>query len=124
MSLDVYGDILHALRNSVTAPLSASFPFYDIIDGDTERIINLAVAGYPRESLSVEQTGSVLKISGKPSAQHPESKYLRRSIKSSNFEISFIIGDSNEVSSVELKDGILSIRIKPNLSHVTSFPIK
>jgi len=80
-------------------------------DNSDEIFIELSVAGYPKESLSVEEREGYIHISGKVAEEDSEVKYLHKGLTSKNFEFSIPFNLNYTIENVELEDGILRISI-------------
>ncbi len=117
-----------------------NFPAYNIIEldknGDSARL-ELAVAGYTTDQLTVEREGNILIIKGQPKKIQDISKekysykegdeFIRHhGITSSSWCRTFELGQNTKVGDVSLKDGILSVIIQGvyPTANKTSFPIK
>lgn len=79
-------------------------------DDATNYQIELAVAGYPKENLTVVQDGRKLKITGL--AVEQDDTLLHHGISHRAFTKTFIVVDGSEVTDVSLKDGLLVIKLK------------
>lgn len=87
-----------------------SFPFYNVIkleNGDLE--LKLALAGYTRSDLNVEQLGTRLVISGKKVVE--DSDLLYKGIMSGEFKKQFTLPLDATVQSATMKDGMLTVLI-------------
>lgn len=102
-----------------------TFPPYNVIkDKDSNIVIELAVAGFKKENLSVELDGSSLKITGThEKTGNEEYEYIVRKLACRNFEQKFDIKGQLEVTDVIFADGILTIKLK-NTSKKQTFEIK
>lgn len=92
-----------------------SFPPYNIVNvGDSDYRIELAVAGFSLEELSVETKERVLVVKGERKRAEGEvaSTFIVRGIANRGFERTFPLADFVEVKGASLKDGILSIALK------------
>lgn len=98
---------------------STNFPPYNLSVDDNknpkEYLLEFAVAGYSRDDLSVRvlrKTGaSRLIISG--SREKDDGRvYVQRGLAARSFTRELAIADGVVVDSVELKDGILAIKLK------------
>lgn len=91
---------------------SATFPPVDVIKTEDGYDITLAVAGYAKEDLTVELAeGNVLTVVGKQE-QKEETMYLFKGIAARQFTRKWQLLDGDEVASVSLANGLLTIRIK------------
>ena len=87
------------------------FPPYNVrkVDEDTF-IVELAVAGYNRESLSVTEHDGTLEIKG----ERPEDAetYLHKGIAGRKFTRTFALSEYMYVESADLNDGMLYVIVK------------
>ena len=76
--------------------------------------IELAVAGFKKEDLSVNLEDETLVIKGHSSQESKEEKndYLQRGIHARSFEQRFQLTEHDKVQDAQLKNGILEIDIK------------
>jgi molecular chaperone IbpA len=98
---------------------STNYPPYDIVQiNEDEYMINLAVAGFGHDNLSVtkdkkflivEGTHSVTKLADEDDANYT---YLHKGISERHFRREFQLADHVEISNAHLELGILSIRLK------------
>lgn len=87
------------------------FPPHNIIkDEENEYTIEVAVAGYGKDDLSVSLDKNVLNINGEKQNKK-EHDYVHRGISSRKFNKSFTLSEHVDVYGSELKDGILSIKL-------------
>ncbi len=108
-----FDSILHKLN---TQTKQVSFPPYNIIKvNETEFHIELAIAGYSKEELSVAVEELTLKVSGNKEDKPSSNTYLYKGISSKSFNRSFVIADTVEVSHAEYTDGILKIVLINNI---------
>jgi molecular chaperone IbpA len=101
-----------ALEDSLRSPgADSGWPPYDIVRvGDAEYRVDLAVAGFSPEELSIITQQNVLVVEGKKAApQGPE--FLHRGIKSDGFLHRFNLADFVKVRSADYAHGILSINL-------------
>ncbi len=82
--------------------------------GDDKFRIELAVAGFKKEDLSVDLQDETLVIKGKSSQETKEEKsdYIQRGIHARSFEQRFQLAEHDKVMSAELKNGILEIDVQ------------
>lgn len=73
-------------------------------------IIEMALAGYKREDISVFQEGNVLEISA--NKQEKDGEMVYRGIRARSFTKQFILDNNAEVTDVSLTDGMLTVIIK------------
>lgn len=82
--------------------------------GDDHYRIELAVAGFNKEDLSIELQDSALIISGTKKEEMKEEKedYLQRGIKARSFRQCFQLTEHDRVLDATLRNGILEIDVK------------
>jgi molecular chaperone IbpA len=93
---------------------SNGFPPYNVrkIDEDTF-VVELAVAGYNKESLTITEHDGTLEIKG----ERPEDveEYVHKGIAGRKFTRSFALGEYVHVDKADLTDGMLYINVKRDL---------
>lgn len=119
---------------------SRNFPPYDIIEQSTGQVkLQIALAGYSKDRLSVELEGNILIIRGSnklephctsfsqyQSTQITMPVYRHQGISQAPFRLTFDMNIYTIIETVEFKDGILSILVttkKPEDSKKTTFTI-
>ncbi len=111
-------DRLATLLEAATKAESASgYPPYNIETvGDDAYRIEIAVAGFKSDELSVDVKENVLTVVGRKAPANDEGKhYLHRGLAERNFERRFQLADYVVVSEAQLADGLLSIALKREL---------
>jgi len=106
---------------------SHSYPPYDLIklDEDTYKI-SLAVAGFSKEDIDVSVDNGTLIIKG-DIVEVTDAEVVHKGIAGRKFVRSFALGEYMEVTSAELKDGMLHVnvvRIVPEDKKPKSIKIK
>ena len=106
---------------------SNSYPPYDLLklDEDTYRI-SLAIAGFSREDIDVSVDNGTLIIKGEI-VEVTDAEVVHKGIAGRKFVRSFALGEYMEVTSAELKDGMLHVnvvRIVPEEKKPKSIKIK
>jgi len=86
-------------------------PFNIIKHSDVNFEIELAVAGFDKDELTVEIDQDQLIIRGQKAYSQNEPEYLHRGLAARDFEKSWTLADHMEVDEVELTNGILSVKI-------------
>lgn len=96
---------------------SGNYPPYNIvISGDDQFVLELALAGFTRESIKISVERNVLIITG----THPRSEesgvtYQHRGISTRGFTRRFGLAQFYEVSGAEFKDGMLTVKLVRNV---------
>jgi molecular chaperone IbpA len=93
-----------------------SWPPYDIVKmGEDDYRINLAVAGFTQDELSVTQEQNYLIVTGKKLGEAENREYLYQGITGRVFQRRFELADYVTVSDASLADGVLTIDLKREL---------
>lgn len=105
-------DMLRRL-NDFTSPPVGQYPPYNVrkINDSNSYLIELAVAGFKKEELSVEVENDKLIIKGNTET-HKEDIFLFRGLAYRNFTRTFELAETIEVVGSTLVNGILSISLK------------
>jgi molecular chaperone IbpA len=90
---------------------SQSYPPYDLLklDEDTYRL-SVAVAGFSKENVNVSIDDGTLVIKGEI-VEVTDAEVVHKGIAGRKFTRTFALGEYMEVSSAELKDGMLTVNI-------------
>jgi molecular chaperone IbpA len=90
-----------------------SFPPYDIIkNSDTKYDIQIAIAGYSKEDITIEVKDNTLSIKSVKNLEDDKVEILHRGIAKRYFERHFTIADDVKVKGAELKNGLLIISLE------------
>ena len=113
--------------NNVYKTNNQSYPPYDLLklDEDTYRL-SLAVAGFSKDDINVSVENGSLSIKGEL-AEVIDAEVVHKGIAGRKFTRTFALGEYMEVSSAELKDGMLTIdivRVIPEEKKPKSIEIK
>ena len=86
------------------------YPPYNILKVDENKyVIEVAVAGFSKQDLTVELKENSLVISGNISANTPTYDYLYKGIADRAFTRNFNLADSVEIQNTQLMNGMLKI---------------
>ena len=92
---------------------NSNYPPHNIVKySDTHYGIEVAVAGFSKEEISVEVDQDQLYITGKKSSVADDVEYLHRGLAARDFEQQFTLAEYMEVRGAEVKDGMLKIQIE------------
>lgn len=92
------------------------YPPYNIETvGDDAYRIEIAVAGFRPDELSVDVKENVLTVAGRKAANEDGKRYLYRGLAERNFERRFQLADYVVVTDASLSDGLLAISLKREL---------
>ncbi len=99
-----------------TSNTDGGYPPYDIVkSGEDSYCIEMALAGFTKEEISVEVKEEYLTIAGDASDRHDNSDYVHKGIAKRGFQKRFLLSDTIEVEGAELTDGVLHIKLKENI---------
>ena len=99
-------------------PNEGNYPRYNIVrEESADRVsVEIAVPGFGKDDVLVEQDGNKLIIKAKPvNWLEDGEEYLHKGFSSKAFEKVFTLGDFMEVDSVRLQDGVLTINVVKNI---------
>lgn len=87
------------------------YPPHNIIKaGDTEYLIELAIAGFSKDELTVEVKDRTLTITGEHVSKGRE--FIHRGISTKKFKRTFRLSEHVKVHGADIQDGILAIELK------------
>lgn len=93
---------------------NGNYPPYNIVKyNDKEYGIEVAVAGFAKEEITVSVDQDQLTITGKNMVTESEQKeYLHRGLAARDFEQTFTLAEFMNVVGAEIKDGMLKVKIE------------
>tara|TARA_B100001939_G_scaffold53385_1_gene42590 strand:+ start:233 stop:643 length:411 start_codon:yes stop_codon:yes gene_type:complete len=90
---------------------STNFPPYNVIkSSDDSYLIELAVAGFNKEELSIEFKDSILTVKGDNTTRQ-DLEFVHKGISERSFVRSWTLGDHVKVKSAEVVNGLLVISL-------------
>jgi molecular chaperone IbpA len=93
-----------------------TYPPHNVIKYDDRTYeIELAIAGFVNDDLTIELKDNVLIVTGDRPPRRPETQYVHRGISTRKFAKSFRLSEYTEVTGASLNDGILSIGLAVKL---------
>lgn len=93
--------------------INDTFPPYNTIKtGENEFLVEIAVAGFSIDELSVVVEGPIMKVIGKHVKSDEKRTFLHQGIARRNFERVWRLGERVKVVGTTLRDGILQIELK------------
>jgi molecular chaperone IbpA len=91
---------------------TTNYPPYNILKHDEDHFeIEVAVAGFDREDISIEVDQNQLRIKGQRIKEDDTSKYVHRGLAARDFERLFTLAEHMEVGDAELTNGILRVKL-------------
>jgi molecular chaperone IbpA len=104
------------LDAAATQDSQAGYPPYNIERvGDDAYRIEVAVAGFRPDELTIEVKENLLTVTGRKAANDEARKFLHRGLAERNFERRFQLADYVVVTDAQLADGLLSISLERQL---------
>lgn len=104
------------LDAAATQDSAAGYPPYNIERTDENAYrIEIAVAGFRPDELTIEVKENLLTVTGRKAANDDSRKFLHRGLAERNFERRFQLADYVLVTDANLADGLLSIALKREL---------
>ena len=93
---------------------NSNYPPHNIVKySDSAYAIEVAVAGFSKEEITVEVDQAQLVVRGVQATADTDSKeYLHRGLASRDFEQSWTLAEYMEVRGAEVKDGMLIVQIE------------
>lgn len=109
--LDVFFD---KSRDAYVYPEPSKYPPTNILQTETGYTVELAVAGYSSDDLEVSLENNILTVKGEKIQNEVDegTTFVRKGISSKSFTRSFTIPKNANISSTQLKNGLLSVGIE------------
>ena len=108
----LFNDVERRFANSV----QTNYPPYNVLKHDDNTFeIEVAVAGFDKEDITIEVDQNQLTIRGQRLKDEDASKYLHRGLAARDFERSFTLADHIIVGDAELTNGILRVKLTREL---------
>lgn len=95
---------------------SSGYPPHNIksLEDEKSYMLELALAGFEKDELSVEQNQGLLVIKG-VKKETPSESYQFRGIANRDFEKRFTLAEFIEIDSISLKNGMLYVKLVKNI---------
>ena len=92
------------------AKVIPNYPPYNIVKVDENKyVIEMAVAGFGKNSLDLEFQDGTLVISGNSALNDEDSEYLYKGIADRSFTRKFSLADTVEIKGADLVNGMLKV---------------
>jgi molecular chaperone IbpA len=109
-------DRLADLLDAAASETATGYPPYNIErTGENEYRIEIAVAGFKPDELTIDVKEAVLTVTGHKAANDAERRFVHRGLAERNFERRFQLAEYVLVTEANLADGLLSISLKREL---------
>lgn len=108
--------LFHMLDSINTGGEDGGYPPYNIERiADNSYRITMAVAGFTRDEITVEVKETTLTVKGEKKPEETKREFLHRGIAQRGFDRRFQLADYVEVTSADLKDGLLHVDLVRNI---------
>lgn len=106
--------LFHELEQLSGSTHTTGYPPYNIIrETDNDYVVEVAVAGFSRNEISVELGHNRLIVKGKKeNNEGSPGEYVHRGLATRDFERMFTVADHIEVKEATLVDGVLRIKLE------------
>lgn len=106
-------DHLFKLLERASAETPKTFPPTNIVrDESGQTTVEMAVAGFREEDLTIEQAGDRLRVAGRPAETARTGQYLHKGIAHRAFERTFALAPHMVVTGATLAHGILAVTLE------------
>tara|TARA_R100001509_G_scaffold131669_1_gene85076 strand:- start:145 stop:606 length:462 start_codon:yes stop_codon:yes gene_type:complete len=97
----------------ITNHANDTYPPHNVIKSDDMKYdIELAVAGFSKDDITIELKEHVLYIKGDREKRRKDNAYVHKGISGRKFSKSFRLSEYAEVNGADLTDGILTVSIE------------
>ena len=109
-------DRLAQLLETASADTATGYPPYNIERTDENAYkIEIAVAGFRPDELTIEAKENLLTVQGRKAANDDQRRFLHRGLAERDFDRRFQLADYVIVTEAKLADGLLQISLKREL---------
>jgi molecular chaperone IbpA len=109
-----FGQLLDYLQSPMVSS-HTNYPPYNIIElDDNEYELEMAVAGFTQDQITVEEENSILRVSGFIE-EEDDRNFVHRGIAGREFRREWRLIEHAHVQDASLANGVLTIRIKREL---------
>lgn len=108
-----FDDFFNAFETRHANQLNTNYPPYNVIKfGENDYIIEMAVAGFKRDEITIELENDVLSIRGvKREDKTNATQYIYHGLGSRGFQRQFTLHNDLVIKDANLEDGILKVLI-------------
>jgi molecular chaperone IbpA len=114
-----FDEVFSSLHSLVTQSASNTpkYPPYNLYRKDDQYTIDLALAGFTKDEISITKKDRTLTIEGSKSseAEDPKEEMLYRGMAKRNFSLNFALAAYIEVVSAEMRDGVLKVNLRQDI---------
>lgn len=108
-----FENLFDRLERITSVASGTDYPPHNVIQTDEHKYsVELAVAGFGEQDLSVTIKNEELVVEGAVESGDDETKFLHKGISSRKFRRTFALADHMKVKGASVKNGILSIELE------------
>jgi len=108
-----FDPLLDVFKEVAANAKSAGYPPYNIYKDDDTYVLELAVAGFSKEDITITVKELQLTVEGK--LENSKHEPIHKGIATRDFKQDFVLAEYVVVKSAELKDGLLRITLEQEL---------
>jgi molecular chaperone IbpA len=108
-----FDPLFDTFKQVSSATKVGGYPPYNIFKKDSQYVLEIAVAGFAREDLTITTKELTLTVEG--SVEASEDEYVHKGIATRDFKQNFVLAEYVVVKGAELKDGMLRITLEQEL---------
>jgi len=95
---------------------TSNYPPHNIVSvSDNEFYLELAVAGFKKNEVTIQEENGMLTITGDKDAAKSDANYQYKGIAKRSFSKSFRIAADFEINGANMEDGILTVKFVKNV---------
>ena len=108
--------IFGAIERSISQLDNTNYPPFNIVQlTEDDYLLEMAVAGFAEEQITISVDRNALTVEGKPAEDQGERTFLHRGIAQRAFRRTFRLGEYMVIQSADMSDGMLRISVKREL---------
>jgi len=97
----------------ITKHAQDTYPPHNVVkEGEMQYVLELAVAGFKEDDISIELKDHILTVEGARERRREPEKYVHKGISARKFKKSYRLSEYTEVVGAKLEDGILAIGLE------------
>ena len=101
-------------RHDFTHSMSSKYPPHNILKRDNSYLLEMAIAGFNEDEVSITKEKDYLVIEGKKE-QKPDESLVYQGIANRSFKKVFGLGDRMQVVGAEMKNGMLYVGLQQEI---------
>jgi len=108
-----FDPMLDTFKQVAASAKSAGYPPYNIYKNKDTYVLELAVAGFAKEDITISVQELTLTVEGELGA--PQEEAIHKGIATRDFKQEFVLAEYVIIKGAELKDGLLRITLEQEL---------